>query len=88
MFHTPTAKDNALHRLKIIRGHLDNIIKLVEEDAYCIDVLTQTKAVQKALGKVDQVLLKNHLTHCVVDHAKAGHAEKAIEEVIKVFDKS
>jgi DNA-binding FrmR family transcriptional regulator len=87
MFHTKTSKDNVLHRLKIARGHLEKIIKMVEADEYCIDVLTQSKAVQSALAKADASLLENHLSHCVVDHIKNGQEKKAIEEVMKVFDK-
>ncbi|MBW7944377.1 metal-sensitive transcriptional regulator [Patescibacteria group bacterium] len=87
MFHTKTKKDNVLHRLKIIRGHLDKIVQMVEDDAYCIDVLTQTKAVQSSLNKVDEVLLENHLSHCVVEHIQEGQTQLAVDEVMKVFRK-
>ncbi len=85
MFKTKTTKDNVLHRLKIVRGHLDKIISMVEADAYCIDVLTQTKAVQSALNKADEVLLEHHLSHCVVDHVKQGQSQTAVTEIMKVF---
>ncbi len=85
MFHTKTTKDNALHRLKIVRGHLEKVIEMVEQDVYCIDVLTQTKAIKSSLQKIDEVLLEEHLSHCVVDHVKKGQSKKAIEEVMKVF---
>ncbi len=85
MFKTKTTKDNVLHRLKIARGHLDKIIQMVETDAYCIDVITQTKAVRSALNKADEVLLEHHLAHCVVDHVKSGHSQHAVDEVMKVF---
>ena len=85
MFMTKTKKDDALHRLKIIRGHLEKIIEMVENDAYCIDILTQTKAVQQALKKTDEVLLENHLSCCVVDHIKGGRAKQATDEIMKVF---
>lgn len=88
MFHTKTKKDNALHRLKIARGHLEKVIVMVEQDAYCIDVLTQTKAVRSALEKTDEVLLEEHLKHCVVDHIKEGKSEQAVTEIMKVFSKS
>lgn len=84
MFTTKTKKENVLHRLKIARGHLDKVIKMVEEDAYCIDVITQSKAVQQALNNADEVLLEQHLSHCVVDHIKDGKAEQAISEVMRV----
>ncbi len=88
MFHTKSKKDNALHRLKIIRGHLGKIIQMVEQDAYCIDVLVQTKAVRSAIEKVDEVLLENHLSCCVVDHVREGRSKQAVEEIMKVFSKS
>lgn len=88
MFYTKSKKDNALHRLKIARGHLEKVIGMVESDTYCIDVLTQTKAVRSALEKVDEVLLENHLSHCVVDHIKEGRSQQAVDEIMKVFSKS
>lgn len=88
MFHTKNSKENALHRLKIARGHLDKVMKMVEEDSYCIDVLTQTKAVRSALEKIDEVLLEEHLSHCVVEHIQEGRSQQAVDEIMKVFSKS
>jgi CsoR family transcriptional regulator, copper-sensing transcriptional repressor len=85
MFHTKTKKENVLHRLKITRGHLEKVIQLVETDAYCIDVLSQSKAIQSALQKVDELMLEDHLSHCVVEHVKEGRSQQAVEEVMKVF---
>ncbi|HYD34646.1 MAG TPA: metal-sensitive transcriptional regulator [Vitreimonas sp.] len=86
MFHTPTTKSNVLHRLKIARGHLEKVIQMVEADTYCIDVLVQSKAVQKSLAKADAVLLEQHLSHCVVEHIQQGQNKKAVEEIMKVFE--
>lgn len=88
MFHTKTKKDNALHRLRIARGHLEKVIQMVENDVYCIDVLIQTKAVRSALEKVDEVLLEEHLSCCVVDHIKQGRSKQAVTEIMKVFSKA
>lgn len=79
-------KHNLLHRLKIIRGHFDRVIKMVDEDRYCIDILQQSTAVENALKQADQLILENHLRHCVKDALvnKTKAAEK-VEEVIKVF---
>ena len=88
MFHTKTTKENALHRLKIARGHLDKVMEMVASDAYCIDVLTQNKAVRSALEKVDEVLLEEHLSHCVVEHVREGRSQQAVDEIMKVFTKS
>lgn len=81
------AKQNSLHRLKIAKGHLEKIIRMVEEDAYCIDVVHQLLAVQSALKKTDEVILANHLGSCVADSIRAGKSEQAIKEVMEVFEK-
>lgn len=77
-----------LHRLKIARGHLDKVIEMVEKDEYCIDVLTQSKAVRSQLSSADTLLLENHLATCVVDDIKNGKIQKAVGEVLKVFEKN
>ena len=84
-----TTKGSPLHRLQIARGHLDKVIRMVVNDEYCIDVLTQSQAVQAALREVDALVLENHLQHCVVDAVKGSPDEKnnAIAEVVKVFRK-
>lgn len=73
-----------IHRLKIARGHLDKVIKMAEEQEYCIDVIHQSQAVQSALKKTDELLLDNHLKTCVASQLKEGK-ESAIEEVMEVF---
>ena len=84
-----TTKGSPLHRLQIARGHLDKVIRMVQHDEYCIDILTQSQAVQAALREVDAIVLENHLQHCVVDAVKGSPDKKnnAIAEVVKVFRK-
>ena len=60
---------------------------MVESDTYCIDILHQSQAIQKALKETDQIMLENHLKCCMVDHIKNGHVDSSIEEVMKVFKK-
>ncbi len=76
-----------LHRLKIARGHLERVIKMVEKDAYCIDVIHQSQAVQAALRQSDDVLLKNHLETCVAHSLHHGNPHEVIDEVMKVLEK-
>lgn len=76
-----------MHRLKIVKGHLQKIIQMVEDDHYCIDVIHQSQAVQRALEETDGVLLENHLKTCVVDHIKKGEVESSIKEIMNVFKK-
>lgn len=80
-------QERILHRLKIARGHLEKVIKMVEEDTYCIDVIHQSQAVQRALEEVDTVILENHLRTCMIDHIKKGNIDVSTEELMKVFKK-
>ena len=82
------AKDKILHRLKISKGHLEKIIKMVEADEYCIDVVHQLLAVESALRNVDEIVLENHLRTCVADSIKEGNADEAIKEVMEVWNRS
>lgn len=80
-------KNNTLHRLKIARGHLDKVIRMVTAKEYCIDILIQSQAVQAALKEVDALILEDHLKHCVADAIQADRKDEAVAEVIKVFKK-
>lgn len=75
----------ALHRLKIAAGQLANVISMVENDAYCIDIIYQSRAVQKALRGVDELLLENHLESCVVEKCEKGEIDEALQEVMAVI---
>ncbi len=77
-----TEKDAYLKRLKRIEGQARGLQRMVEEDKYCIDILTQVSAMTKALQAVAMGLLEDHLSHCVVDAAVAGgpEAEAKIKE--------
>lgn len=86
-FRPKDTQERILHRLKIARGHLSKVIKMVEDDTYCIDVLHQSQAVQKALKETDNLMLENHLKGCVMDAIGKGKNEEAIEEVMQVFKK-
>lgn len=80
-------QERILHRLKIARGHLEKVIKMVKKDEYCINVIHQSQAVQRALEEADSVILENHLRTCVVDHIKKGNINVSTEELMKVFKK-
>lgn len=81
-------KERIVHRLKIAQGHLKKVQQMVEEDVYCIDVLHQSQAVQKALKEIDNVLLENHLKCCVTDAIKGGRQDEAVAEVMNIFKKT
>lgn len=80
-------QERILHRLQIARGHLGKVISMVENDEYCIDIMQQAQAVEKALAQTNSLILENHLNTCVVDHIKKGEAKKSINEIMKVFRK-
>lgn len=82
-------KKNVLKRLKTIRGHLSHVIKAVEEEKYCIDILQQSSAVQSALRSFDSTVLKGHLEDCVsrAMQKKGKDQEKSIKEIVDVFKK-
>ena len=82
---------NTLRRLKTIEGHLRGVIRMVEEDAYCIDVIRQIQAVDAALNKVSTQILENHLNSCVITAIKGddpNEREKVIKEITEVFEMS
>jgi DNA-binding FrmR family transcriptional regulator len=72
-------KDDYLKRLRRIEGQVRGIHRMVEEEKYCIDILTQVSAVTKALQAVSLSLLDEHLNHCVLEAAKAGGPEAEIK---------
>ncbi|HPD98933.1 MAG TPA: metal-sensitive transcriptional regulator, partial [Candidatus Saccharibacteria bacterium] len=78
-------KSQAVRRLKLIEGQLRGLQKMVEEDKYCIDIITQASAIKAALSGVEDLLLENHLTTHVLEQVKNGEEEKATEEILKVY---
>ena len=77
-------KDDHLKRLRRIEGQARGLQRMVEEEQYCIDILTQVAAMTKALQAVSVSLLEEHLSHCVVDAARQGdeQAEEKITEAV------
>lgn len=87
MYRPKDTKDRILHRYKIVQGHLKKVMDMIEKDQYCIDILHQSQAIQKALREIDNLVLEDHLVSCVADSIKAGNDEKVINEVMTVFRK-
>jgi CsoR family transcriptional regulator, copper-sensing transcriptional repressor len=78
-------KDDLQKRLRRIEGQVRGLQRMVDEDTYCIDVLTQVAAVTKALQAVSLSLLEDHMNHCVVNAARAGESEGR-EKVTEAVD--
>jgi CsoR family transcriptional regulator, copper-sensing transcriptional repressor len=70
-----------INRLSRIEGHVRGLRKMVEEDKDCPDILLQVAAVRAALNQVGRILLEDHMESCVVEAAKEGQGEKAIEDL-------
>ena len=78
-------KPRAIRRLKLIEGQLRGLQKMVEDDRYCIDIITQASAIKEALSGVEDLLLENHLTAHVVEQMKTGKDTQATAEILKVY---
>ena len=82
---------NTLRRLKTIEGHLRGVIRMVEEDSYCIDVIRQIQAVESALNKVSSHILEDHLNSCVITAIQGNdrkERERVLKEITEVFEMS
>ena len=87
----PTAEQrrDILNRLKSVDGHLRGVIKMVDEDAYCMDVIKQLQAVQGAIGRVNALLLADHLQTCVTTAIRGdapAERERVIGELLRLFE--
>ncbi len=81
-------KKDVLNRLKSVEGHIRGIQRMVDEDAYCMDIVKQVKAVQQALERVSALTLENHLNTCVVTAIRsedANEQERKVEEIMDLF---
>ena len=82
---------DTLRRLKTVEGHLRGIIRMVEDDAYCIDVIRQIQAVEAALNKVSAQILEGHLNSCVITAIEGqdqSERERVLKEITEVFEMS
>lgn len=73
------------NRLNRIEGQIRGLQKMVEEDTYCIDIITQTSAIKSALSSVEDLLLENHLDTCASEQMKSGNVTKAKQEILAVY---
>lgn len=90
MQQDPATKKDVVNRLRSVNGHLQGVLKMVEEDQYCIDVINQIQAVQSALNKVNLIMLDEHMHSCVTDAIRSEDArerERVLGEIRQVFAK-
>lgn len=84
----PETRKKVAARLKRIEGQVRGLQKMVEEDRYCPDIMTQLASVHAALRGVGKVLMRNHLQHCVTDALRSGdpvEAERTYDEVMELM---
>ncbi|MGH9153983.1 MAG: metal-sensitive transcriptional regulator [Acidimicrobiales bacterium] len=74
-----------VNRLKTARGHLDAVIRMVEEDTYCPEVMKQLSAVQGSLEGASRIVLRNHLETCVAAAMVAGRTDEIVDELMEAL---
>ncbi len=78
-------KKKVMHRLRIMQGHLKAIERMVDEGAYCIDVLHQSSAVQRALRKFDTLVMEDHIRGCIAHQVKNGQEDKMVQDLLSIY---
>ena len=79
----PEHKTAAVNRLKTVRGHMDAVIRMVEDEEYCPKIMKQISALEGSLEGVNRVLLQNHIETCVLEHVKEGRSEQVVDELME-----
>ncbi len=78
-----------IKRLKTVEGHIRGIQRMLQEDAYCIDIIRQVQAVESALNKINAAILEAHLNSCLITAVRGENAaerERVLHELVDVFD--
>lgn len=78
-------KTKAQRRLKIIEGQVRGLHKMIDDEKYCIDIITQASAIKEGLAGVEDLILENHLTTHVIHQIKHSKENQAIKEILKVY---
>ncbi len=78
-------KQKLIRRLKIIEGQVRGLQEMIEQDIYCIDVITQTSAVKQALSGIEDALMESHLSTCLVHQIQKGKSSVVTDEILKVY---
>jgi CsoR family transcriptional regulator, copper-sensing transcriptional repressor len=78
-------KQSSLNRLKTVRGHLEGVIGMVEDERYCPEVMKQVSALQASLERVNRILLQNHLETCVTHAVAEGRGAEIVDELMETL---
>jgi DNA-binding FrmR family transcriptional regulator len=79
-------KKRALHRSKILEGQMRGVQKMIENEDYCMDIITQTLAIQKSINSLNKLILENHLRTHVKDMFDSGDTDKAVRELLDAYE--
>jgi DNA-binding FrmR family transcriptional regulator len=80
-----TYRRSVINGLRSARGHLDAVLRMVDEDAYCPDIMKQLSAVQGQLERANRLVLRNHLETCVAAAMAAGRTEEIVDELMEAL---
>ncbi|MDD4904003.1 MAG: metal-sensitive transcriptional regulator [Candidatus Bipolaricaulis sp.] len=78
----PAVKADVLRRLRTASGHLSGVVRMVDDEVYCVDVLKQIAAVQSSLSKAARALMTSHMKHCVREAVRSDGGETQIDEMM------
>lgn len=78
-------KQKIFRRLRILEGQVRGLQKMIDEEKYCIDIITQVSAIKEALSGIQDILLENHLTTHVIHQIRHGSEQTAVDEILKVY---
>ena len=78
-------KKSVTLRLRIIEGQIKGLQKMVDDEKYCVDIISQVSAARHALSSVEDMMLKNHLSTHVIEQIRGGKTKKAVLEILKVY---
>lgn len=78
-------RQSVINRLRTARGHLDGVLRMVEDDAYCPEVMKQLSAVQGSLARVSRLVLRNHLETCVTEAMRDGRSAEIVDELMEAL---
>ncbi len=83
--HLPHTKRDLLRRIRIVRGHVEGIETMIEDEEYCVEILKQIAAVQASLSQIAQMLTRGHMQTCLTEAIRSGKGEEKIDELMEVF---
>lgn len=78
-------KKKVIRRLRIAQGQMKGLMQMVEDEKYCVDIITQSNALKEALSGVENLMLENHLTTHVLHQMRSGKEGKSVQEILKIY---